>query len=95
MALLKFSIKTSVFLTSVEYTSDPVIGQNGTFGPSSCEMLIASAVFPEPGGPANNKALPAIFFDLINSTTIPAAYMKEEFRDAQVEKINCRERVHR
>lgn len=26
----KFSIRTSVFFTSDEYTSDPTIGQNGT-----------------------------------------------------------------
>lgn len=31
------------------------------------------AVLPVPGGPANNNALPAIFFYLINSTTTPAA----------------------
>jgi len=30
-------------------------------------------VFPVPGGPANSNALPAIFFVLISSTTIPAA----------------------
>ena len=30
------------------------------------------AVFPVPGGPANNKALPAIFFYLMSSTIIPA-----------------------
>ena len=29
--------------------------------------------FPVPGGPASNIALPAIFLDLINSTTTPAA----------------------
>ena len=29
------------------------------------------AVFPVPGGPAKSKALPAIFFCLINSTIIP------------------------
>lgn len=32
MALLKFSISTSVFFTSVEYTSDPTMGQKGTWG---------------------------------------------------------------
>lgn len=30
MALRKCSMRTSVFLTSDEYTSDPTIGQNGT-----------------------------------------------------------------
>lgn len=30
MALRKFSIRISVFLTSDEYTSDPTIGQKGT-----------------------------------------------------------------
>jgi len=33
------------------------------------------AVFPVPGGPANSNALPAIFFALINSTTIPPAFI--------------------
>jgi hypothetical protein len=36
-------------------------------------MAKAMAVLPVPGGPANNNALPAIFFDLIKSTTTPAA----------------------
>lgn len=35
IALLKFSYKISVFLTSDEYTSDATIGQKGTLGPSS------------------------------------------------------------
>ena len=35
MALRKFSISTSVFLISVEYTSLPTIGQKGTLLPSS------------------------------------------------------------
>lgn len=35
MALLKFSMSTSVFLTSEEYTSEPTMGQKGTFVPSS------------------------------------------------------------
>jgi hypothetical protein len=73
MALLKFSIKTSVFFTSAEYTSDPTIGQNGTFVPSSYATAKAIAVFPVPGGPAINNALPANFFDLTKSTNIPAA----------------------
>ena len=72
MALLKFSYKISVFLTSDEYTSLPTIGQNGTFEPNSYAIANAIAVFPVPGGPANNNALPAIFFYLINSTIIPA-----------------------
>ena len=63
----------SVFLTSAENTSDPTIGQKGTFGPSSYESAKAIAVFPVPGGPAHNIALPAIFFILIKSTTTPAA----------------------
>lgn len=33
--LRKFSIKTSVFLTSEENTYDPTIGQKGTLGPNS------------------------------------------------------------
>jgi hypothetical protein len=36
-------------------------------------MAKAKAVFPVPGGPANNIALPAIFLNLIKSTTIPDA----------------------
>ena len=44
-----------------------------TFGPNSCAMLKARAVFPVPGAPASNNALPAIFLLLINSTTTPAA----------------------
>jgi hypothetical protein len=34
-------------------------------------MAKAMAVLPVPGGPANSKALPAIFFSLIISTIIP------------------------
>jgi hypothetical protein len=71
IALLKFSYKTSVFLTSDEYTSEATIGQNGTFGPSSYEIAKAMAVLPVPGGPAKSRALPAIFFYLIISTMIP------------------------
>ena len=63
----------SVFLTSEENTSEPTIGQNGTFGPNSYDNAKAIAVFPVPGGPANKSALPAIFFILIKSTTTPAA----------------------
>lgn len=44
MALLKFSISTSVFLISDEYTSLPTIGQKGTLFPSSCAMASARAV---------------------------------------------------
>ena len=73
MALRKFSIKTSVFLISDEYTSLPTMGQNGTFKPSSCDRANATAVFPVPGAPANKIARPAIFFDLTKSTITPAA----------------------
>jgi len=73
IALLKFSISTSVFFISDENTSDPTIGQNGTFVPNSYAIANATAVLPVPGGPAISKALPAIFFYLINSTMIPAA----------------------
>ena len=52
MARLKCSMRTAVFLTSEEYTSEPTMGQKGTFLPSSCEMPSASAVFPVPGAPA-------------------------------------------
>mmetsp|Transcript_7750 Transcript_7750/g.19732 ORF Transcript_7750/g.19732 Transcript_7750/m.19732 type:complete len:225 (-) Transcript_7750:80-754(-) len=52
IARRKCSISTSVFFTSVEYTSLPTIGQNGTLLPSSCAMPSASAVLPVPGAPA-------------------------------------------
>ncbi len=73
--LRKCSIKTSVFLTYEEKTSDATIGQKGTFGPSSWATAKAMAVFPVPGGPARSKARPAIFLDLIRSTVTPAAYL--------------------
>ena len=73
--LLKFYIKTSVFLTSDENTSEATIGQKGTLGPSYWAIAKAMAVFPVPGGPAKSKALPAIFLDLIKSTATPAAYL--------------------
>lgn len=69
----KFSIRTSVFLTSEENTSDATIGQKGTFGPNYCAIARAMAVFPVPGGPAKRRARPAIFFDLMRSTATPAA----------------------
>jgi len=73
MARRKFSIKISVFFTSLEYTSEPTIGQKGTFVPSSCAIPSASAVLPVPGAPAMSSARPAIFFCLIMSTTTPHA----------------------
>lgn len=45
-----------------------------TFGPSSWAIPSASAVFPVPGAPASISARPAIFFALISSTTMPAAW---------------------
>ena len=74
--LLKFSIKTYVFLTSEENTSEATIGQKGTLGPSYWAIAKAIAVFPVPGGPAKRRALPAIFFDLMRSTATPAAYIR-------------------
>ncbi len=50
-----------------------MIGQKGTFVPSSCETAIAKAVLPVPGPPASRTARPDIFFDLIRSTTTPHA----------------------
>jgi hypothetical protein len=44
-----------------------------TLGPNSCEIPRARAVLPVPGAPAISKALPAIFFARINSTTNPHA----------------------
>jgi len=38
MARRKCSISISVFFTSELKTSDPTMGQNGTFGPSSCTI---------------------------------------------------------
>jgi hypothetical protein len=73
--LRKCYIRTSVFFTSEENTSDATMGQNGTFGPNYCAIANAMAVFPVPGGPAKSKALPAIFFDFIKSTATPAAYL--------------------
>ena len=49
------------------------LGQNGTFGPSSCASASAIAVLPVPGAPASISARPAIFFVLISSTTTPHA----------------------
>ena len=69
----KFSIRTSVFLTSEENTSDATIVQKGTLGPNYCAIARAMAVFPVPGGPAKRRARPAIFFDLMRSTATPAA----------------------
>ncbi len=57
MARLKCSMRTAVFLTSEEYTSEPTMGQKGTFLPSSCDMPSASAVFPVPGAPATLQEL--------------------------------------
>ena len=64
MALRKFSISTSVFFTSEEKTSEPTMGQKGTFVPSSCAMPSASAVLPVPGAPVISSARPANFFCL-------------------------------
>ena len=77
--LLKFSINTYVFLTSDENTSDPTIGQNGTFGPSYWAIANAIAVLPVPGGPASRIARPAIFLALIRSTATPAALIIQTF----------------
>lgn len=74
--LLKFSIRTSVFLTSEENTSDPTMGQKGTLGPSSWAMAKAIAVLPVPGGPARRIARPAIFLALMRSTATPAAWIR-------------------
>ena len=85
MARLKFSISASVFLTSVEYTSLPTIGQKGTFVPSSCDTANARAVLPVPGPPANSTALPDIFFALMRSTTTPQAF-EHQSNIVQMEK---------
>lgn len=64
MALRKFSISTSVFLISAEYTSLPTIGQNGTLDPNSLLIANAIAVLPVPGAPASNKARPIHYLDI-------------------------------
>ena len=51
-------MRTAVFFTSEEYTSEPTIGQKGTFLPSSWAMPSASAVFPVPGAPVNTQSRP-------------------------------------
>eukprot|EP00984_Skeletonema_dohrnii_P028761 scaffold18862_cov129-Skeletonema_dohrnii-CCMP3373.AAC.1 len=73
MARRKCSIRISVFFTSELKTSEPTIGQNGTFGPSSWATPNANAVFPVPGAPANKSARPAILRDRIKSTMRPHA----------------------
>ena len=45
MARLKFSINTSVFFISDEYTSLPTMGQKGTLLPSSWAIAKAKAVY--------------------------------------------------
>lgn len=76
MARRNASASTSVFFTSVLYTSEPTMGQKGTFEPSSCEMASARAVFPVPGGPTRTKARPENLRDFTRSTTTPHAYMR-------------------
>jgi hypothetical protein len=74
IARLNASASTSVFFTSVLYTSDPTIGQNGTLMPSSCDMARAKAVLPVPGAPTKSSARPENFRDFMRSTTTPHAY---------------------
>jgi hypothetical protein len=50
------------------------MGQKGTLAPSSWETANARAVFPVPGAPTNNSALPENFRDLMSSTTTPHAF---------------------
>lgn len=73
MARRKDSARTSVFFTSVLYTSEPTMGQNGTFEPSSWEMARANAVLPVPGAPTSRRARPENLRDLMRSTTAPHA----------------------
>ena len=77
MALRNASARTSVFFTSVLYTSDPTIGQKGTLTPSSCDTASASAVLPVPGAPTSKSARPANLRDLMRSTTTPHALERE------------------
>src|SRR3954454_6589299 len=64
MARRKFSINTSVFLISEEYTSLPTMGQKGTLGPSSCEMASAMAGLPGPGPACKEDGATSHFFRL-------------------------------
>ena len=73
MARRKDSARTSVFFTSVLYTSDPTMGQKGTLDPSSCDTARANAVLPVPGAPTINSALPENLRDFIRSTMTPHA----------------------
>jgi hypothetical protein len=73
IARLNTSANTSVFFTSALYTSEPTIGQNGTFAPSSWEIASARAVFPVPGAPTRSSARPENFRDLMRSTITPHA----------------------
>ena len=50
------------------------MGRKGTFGPRSCEMARARAVFPVPGGPARRTARPDILRALMRSTMMPQAW---------------------
>ena len=52
------------------------MGQKGTLAPSSWDTANARAVFPVPGAPTNNSALPENFRDLMRSTTTPHAFLK-------------------
>jgi hypothetical protein len=45
IALRNPPLNTSVFFTSPLNTSDPTIGQKGTFDPSSCDNANARAVY--------------------------------------------------
>lgn len=67
-------MSTSVFFTSELNTSDPTIGQNGTFWPNSCAIANAKAVLPVPGAPANKSARPLNLLDWIKDKTNPQAY---------------------
>ncbi len=58
IALLKFSIRISTFFTSDEYTSEPTIGTNGTFGPSSLAIPCAAHILKK------NRAVVMLMFRL-------------------------------
>ena len=71
--LLKACVKLSVLLISKENISEPDIIVKGVSLPNDLAKPKAKAVFPVPGCPPINTALPAIFPSYIILKTIPIA----------------------
>jgi hypothetical protein len=70
--LSKLRVLHFIFQKSLETTNINEIKQSYK-NMAEYIKINANAVLPVPGAPAIINALPAIFFDLINSTTKPAA----------------------